>query len=255
MNKLGEKIAAIRKSKGFSQEKLAEDANINLRTLQRIEKGQTRPHGETLKRICQVLELPIEEVADKPSFGIMAYINLLVYILVIVLAGILVYSQLEHSGSSSSKLIVKRIQYDVPIWSGDLEIGWGFNNINKPEREEFIRDLFDKALSGQIKTCDIYFNPIGPEQLKVLLTDSFHMVLMNPVPPYSEFDTCILRLQNPEEIDVLRFQEEWMYNEENLVIQKRVLGVCPFINVNSRHRIVNRPLFWVYYDDLVLQGY
>lgn len=255
MSKLGEKITSIRKSKGFSQEKLAEDANINLRTLQRIEKGETRPHGETLKRICKALEVEVEDINGQHTRRAISLINILAYILVFILAGILFYGQLEHSKNSSGKLITKRIQYDVPINSGELDVGYGFMNIRKPERVAFIQDLFDKALSGQLKTCDIKYKPLVPEQLKALLTDSFHMVLMKPVPPYDEFDTCILRLQDAEEIDMLRFQEEWTYNEDDLILQKRILGICPFIKVNDLNRLVNRPLFWVYYDDVVLEGY
>jgi uncharacterized Tic20 family protein len=39
-------------------------ANINLRTLQRIEKGDTQPRSDTLKNICGVLDVSIEELLD-----------------------------------------------------------------------------------------------------------------------------------------------------------------------------------------------
>jgi uncharacterized Tic20 family protein len=35
-----------------------------LRTLQRIEKGETEPQGNTIKQICNVLEVNIEEILD-----------------------------------------------------------------------------------------------------------------------------------------------------------------------------------------------
>lgn len=64
MNELGIKIKLARKAKGFSQEKLSDTAQINLRTLQRIEKGETNPYGDTLLRISKALEIPIEELMD-----------------------------------------------------------------------------------------------------------------------------------------------------------------------------------------------
>ncbi len=64
MNEIGTKIFEVRKRKGFSQEELSDSAKINLRTLQRIEKGETVPHGNTLKNLCQVLELNIEDILD-----------------------------------------------------------------------------------------------------------------------------------------------------------------------------------------------
>lgn len=40
---LAQKIKELRTRKGLSQEKLAETAQINLRTVQRIEAGETEP--------------------------------------------------------------------------------------------------------------------------------------------------------------------------------------------------------------------
>ena len=64
MKEVGKSISELRKSKGLSQEELAESAQINLRTVQRIESGETEPHGNTLRNICRVLEVQIEEVME-----------------------------------------------------------------------------------------------------------------------------------------------------------------------------------------------
>lgn len=62
MKQLGQKIAEIRKRKGQSQEALSEQAGISLRTLQRIEKGESEPRGHTLKSVCQALHVDVEEI-------------------------------------------------------------------------------------------------------------------------------------------------------------------------------------------------
>lgn len=64
MNPIGAKIFEIRKRKGLSQVELSDLSKINLRTLQRIEKGVTEPHGNTLKNLCQVLGVKIEDILD-----------------------------------------------------------------------------------------------------------------------------------------------------------------------------------------------
>lgn len=66
MNKglLAEKIESLRKSKGLTQEVLADASSINLRTLQRIEAGETEPRGNTLRLIANALDTPIEELLD-----------------------------------------------------------------------------------------------------------------------------------------------------------------------------------------------
>ena len=64
MKDLGSRLTKFRKAKGLSQETLAEDAGISLRTLQRIEKEGTNPHGETLKRLAEVLDVSMDELLD-----------------------------------------------------------------------------------------------------------------------------------------------------------------------------------------------
>jgi transcriptional regulator with XRE-family HTH domain len=61
MDSTGRNLLEQRKRKGLSQEALSELSGINLRTLQRIEKGDSTPRGATLKSLCQALEINIEE--------------------------------------------------------------------------------------------------------------------------------------------------------------------------------------------------
>jgi len=67
MNLIGNKISETRKLKGFSQEKLAELSNVNLRTIQRIEKNISEPRGKTLSLLCEVLELNLQELLEKEN--------------------------------------------------------------------------------------------------------------------------------------------------------------------------------------------
>lgn len=68
METIGKKIAGIRKQKGLTQEEVSELAKINLRTLQRIEKGETDPRGNSLKGICDALQINIEDIVDYGKF-------------------------------------------------------------------------------------------------------------------------------------------------------------------------------------------
>jgi len=56
----GKKIKDLRNSKGLSQEELAEQAQISLRTVQRIENDETEARGDTLKRLAFALGTNIE---------------------------------------------------------------------------------------------------------------------------------------------------------------------------------------------------
>ena len=61
---LGKKVKSLRNRKGLSQELLAEKSGLSLRTIQRIENGETEPRGETLKRLASTLEVSPDEIAD-----------------------------------------------------------------------------------------------------------------------------------------------------------------------------------------------
>ena len=54
------RIIALRKSRGFSQEVLAEQAGVSLRTIQRVERGETEPRGHTLQALAAALAVPLE---------------------------------------------------------------------------------------------------------------------------------------------------------------------------------------------------
>ena len=69
MSIIGKKISETRKSKGLTQEDLAEKSKMNLRTIQRIENNENVPRGKTLNLICEVLEINLDEFIsiDKQS--------------------------------------------------------------------------------------------------------------------------------------------------------------------------------------------
>lgn len=59
-----EKIKTIRKRLGLSQEELAEKSGLSLRSVQRIENGETEPRGDSLKRVAAALGVTPNEIVD-----------------------------------------------------------------------------------------------------------------------------------------------------------------------------------------------
>lgn len=64
---LGQKILALRKQKGLTQEELVDLCNINVRTIQRIEAGEVMPRSFTLKTILNVLGENLENLQAQQS--------------------------------------------------------------------------------------------------------------------------------------------------------------------------------------------
>jgi len=87
METVGEKLKAIRKRKGLTQEELADQAKVNLRTIQRIENNTSEPRGTTLSLICEVLDVNIEDLLDygkteDNSYLVVLHLSVLCFILI-----------------------------------------------------------------------------------------------------------------------------------------------------------------------------
>lgn len=61
---LATKIKKTRQKMGLSQEMLAQDSGLSLRTIQRIEKEKSVPTGDSLKKIAKAFNITIDELAD-----------------------------------------------------------------------------------------------------------------------------------------------------------------------------------------------
>jgi len=76
---LAKKIKELRSRKGMSQEELAEKSQLSLRTIQRIEGGETEARGDTLQRLSKALNVTPDELTDwteSEDRGFLAVLNL-----------------------------------------------------------------------------------------------------------------------------------------------------------------------------------
>ena len=76
---LAKRVKELRKRKGLSQEELTENSGLSLRTIQRIENGETDPTGETLRRIASALKVNPDELIDwtiKEDTNFLKFLNL-----------------------------------------------------------------------------------------------------------------------------------------------------------------------------------
>ena len=76
---LSKKIKELRTRLGLSQGELADIAQLNLRTVQRIESGETEPRGDSLKRLANALNVmpnDLIEWTEKEDNGLLVFLNL-----------------------------------------------------------------------------------------------------------------------------------------------------------------------------------
>ncbi|WP_050982097.1 helix-turn-helix domain-containing protein [Mucilaginibacter paludis] len=88
-----QRLKELRLNLGYSQNDLADNAKLNLRTIQRIENGETVPRGDTMKRLYGALNITPEDLEDglgEPDNSSLALLNLsaLSFIVFPILGGI-----------------------------------------------------------------------------------------------------------------------------------------------------------------------
>lgn len=71
------KIKDLRNRRGLSQELLAEESKLSLRTIQRIEKGESIPRGDTLVRLSQALDVTPDDILEWEIIEDSTYVQLL----------------------------------------------------------------------------------------------------------------------------------------------------------------------------------
>ncbi|GGK46512.1 MULTISPECIES: helix-turn-helix domain-containing protein [Flavobacteriaceae] len=71
------KIKDFRNRKGFSQEQLSEESKLSLRTIQRIEKGESIPRGDTLIKLTQALGVTPDDLLEWTDIEDKGYLTLL----------------------------------------------------------------------------------------------------------------------------------------------------------------------------------
>lgn len=133
MNSLGELISSSRKSKNLTQEELADLSKVNLRTIQRIENNQNTPRGNTLKLICNVLEIgfPENEVerVDKPNYFEIIVNYFFLIIINITLMGIIGFMTLDSWANINTRFAGLLLSFFIPIF-----IVQKTKNMNRIER-------------------------------------------------------------------------------------------------------------------------
>ena len=60
--KIGKNIQEIRKSNGYTQEKLAENIEVSVRYISDIEQDRSKPSYEILIRICNLFHVTLDQI-------------------------------------------------------------------------------------------------------------------------------------------------------------------------------------------------
>lgn len=128
---LAQKIKNLRNRKGYSQEELSEKTGLSLRTIQRIENGETEPRGDSLKRLAFVFDVPSDEIVDwtvKEDKGFLTSLNLsalsfIIFPLLGILVPLIIWISKKDKIQELNKIAKELLNFQI-TWSMIFFIGY-----------------------------------------------------------------------------------------------------------------------------------
>ncbi|WP_225000408.1 helix-turn-helix domain-containing protein [Cesiribacter sp. SM1] len=165
------KVKDLRNRKGFSQEQLSEESKLSLRTIQRIEKGETVPRGDTLLKLTQALGVTPDDLLEWTDIEDKGYLTLLnlssLSILVQPLLGIIIplvmwilkREKIKLVDESGRKLISFQITWTLTLYTVLVIASKGTSILFQFDVLNLIRALFTNfSIIGLIITLLYLFN-------------------------------------------------------------------------------------------------
>lgn len=121
---LSRKVKELRIRKGFSQEELAEKAGLSLRTIQRIENGETDPRGDSLQRLSGAFDVQPNDLIDwntREDTSALEILNLsalsfLVFPLLGIIVPLVIWTGKRNQIKGFDKLAKEVITFQI-IWN------------------------------------------------------------------------------------------------------------------------------------------
>lgn len=134
---LARKIKSLRNKKALSQEELSEKTGLSLRTIQRIENGETEPRGDSLKRIATVFDVSVDEIADwtiQEDKGFLVSLNLsalsfLIFPILGILVPLIIWiskkDRIKNINTIAKSLLNFQITWVMALFIGHITISAG----------------------------------------------------------------------------------------------------------------------------------
>ena len=196
---LAQRIKELRTRKGYSQEELSEKAGLSLRTVQRIENGETEPRGDSLKRLAMAFDVSPDEIIDwtvQEDKGFLISLNLsalsffvfpLLGILVPLIIWISKKDKIRNVNEIAKDILNFQITWTMILFIGYIgiilktAIGMGtLGNINPSVHPSVatLQIVNDKVITNGMALTNKNINPLLPTTMTMLELLFFLLVVM-----------------------------------------------------------------------------
>lgn len=122
-----------------------------------------------------------------------------------------------------------------------------------PERP-FYTILQEAAMAGEINVYSVeddkFTHRLTPDEVSAMGASIDTVTTFDPV-TYDEKIQIVRNELNPEDIKRYRIKEVWFFDEERSVMDFRILGVAPLLDVKDENGNFKyeKAMFWVYYPE------
>ena len=122
-----------------------------------------------------------------------------------------------------------------------------------PEKP-FFTILMDAAVNNDITVYstedDKFTSKLQPDEVASMGATVDTVITFDPE-TYEEQIQIVRNELNPEDVKRFRIKEIWFFDEETSMLQVRILGIAPLIDVkdDNGNFKYEKPMFWVYYPE------
>ena len=174
---LANQVKELRKRKGFSQEELTSITGLSLRTVQRIESGETEPRGDTIIRLSNALDVTPDQLIDwaiKEDKGFLKAMNLstltfIVFPLLGILTPLVMWISMKDKLRSVNKLGKTIINFEI-TWVILLFSGFILNSLILSNKLNSIEEV-SPAIVSMLNYHIIFFS--------IMYAFNFLLILFN----------------------------------------------------------------------------
>lgn len=166
---LAQRIKNLRNRKGFSQEELSVKTGLSLRTVQRVENGETEPRGDTLKRLALAFGVSADEIVDwtvQEDKGLLTSLNLsalsfiffpILGILVPLIIWISKKDKIKNVNKVARDLLNFEITWNILLYAGSIGIIINMTTGNLNLTGDISPTIVSSWISSQLLIIILFF--------------------------------------------------------------------------------------------------
>lgn len=179
---LANRIKELRTRRGFSQEELSERTGLSLRTIQRIENGETEPRGDSLKRLAHAFDVTPDELVDwtvQEDRGFLLSLNLfslsfLLFPLLGILVPLIIWISKKGKVQNVDKLAKEILNFQI-TWTMVLLVGYICFIASIVSKMRVFDNAFSEFLSSGLMANFIFLKVMYAYNLVFVLWNTYRI--------------------------------------------------------------------------------